>query len=68
MNRQTKYLRKHKMCSHNNGDHTTVTSVTHGPLAFQEPAIAIARKKRNGARTWKINKRHSGHPLNNKTR
>jgi hypothetical protein len=68
MNKQTKYLRKHGMCSHNNGAYTTVTPVNHGVHAFQEPAVAMERKKRNNVRTWKTTKRHPSHPSNNKTR
>ena len=61
MNKQTKALKKVGMSSRNNGDHTVITPMNHGKFAFQEPAQAIERKKREGVRTWKISKRHPSH-------
>jgi hypothetical protein len=58
MNKQQKQLKKLGLASRNGGAGTTVTKINHGAYAFQEPAVAIDRKKRNNVRTWKITKRH----------
>ena len=61
MNKQTKALKKISMSSRNNGEYTVISPINHGKFAFQEPAQAIERKKREGVRTWKISKRHPSH-------
>jgi hypothetical protein len=67
MNKQQKQLQKLGLASCNSGDHTIINKINHGAFAFQEPKIAIERKKRNNVRTWKISKRHPNHPVS-KTR
>lgn len=66
-NKQQRQLQKLGLASCNGGESTTISKINHGPHAFQEPAIAIERKKRNGSRTWKISKRHPNNPVS-KTR
>lgn len=66
MNKQTRQLRKLGLSSRNNGESTVISPMAHGKFAFQEPAIAIERKKREGVRTWKITKRHPAHVDNKK--
>lgn len=61
MNKQQKQLKKLGLASCNGGDSTTVNKINHGAYAFQDPAVAIDRKKRNNVRTWKITKRHPSH-------
>lgn len=58
MNKQTKALKKVGMSSRNNGASTVTGPIVHGKFAFQDPAEAMDRKKRENVRTWKITKRH----------
>ena len=53
MNKQQKQLKKLGLASCNGGDSTTINKINHGAYAFQDPAVAIDRKKRNNVRTWK---------------
>jgi hypothetical protein len=62
MNKQQRQLQKLGLASCNGGESTTISKINHGPNAFQEPAVAIERKKRQGVHTWKITKRHPSHP------
>lgn len=66
MNKQTKALKKVGMSSRNNGASTVTGPIVHGKFAFQEPAEAIERKKRDNWRTWKITKRHPSNGDKNK--
>jgi len=63
-NKQQKQLKKLKLASCNGGASTTISNINHGTFAFQEPAVAMERKKRENWRTWKITKRHPSQPNN----
>lgn len=65
-NKQQKQLKKLKLASCNGGASTTISNINHGSFAFQEPAEAMERKKRDNWRTWKITKRHPSNGDKNK--
>lgn len=40
------------------GSPGTIAKIEHGKYAFQEPAVAMKRKREHGRNTWKLNKVH----------
>lgn len=62
MNKQQKQLKKLGLASRNGGESTTISNINHGAYAFQEPSVAMERKRRNNVRTWKTTKRHPNQP------
>lgn len=66
MNKQTKRLKKLGLKTKNMGPSTAETKIEHGAGAFYPPDKAIAEKKKNGSRSWRISKVHPANPKNNK--
>lgn len=63
-NKNQTYLAKRGLKTLNNattgakGTPGTIAKIEHGKYAFQEPQVAMDRKRDKGSRTWKINKVH----------
>ena len=60
MNKQTRFGKNSKsnFCVRNGGANPIIANVTHGKYAFQDPAQAVARKRAQGSRSWRVTGKH----------
>jgi len=68
MNKQTRLGKNTEpnFCVRNGGANPIISPVTHGKFAFQDPAQAVARKKANGSRSWRVTGKHPSSSNRNK--
>ena len=68
MNNQTRLGRNTEpnFCVRNGGANPILSPVVHGRFAFQDPAQAVARKKANGSRSWRVTGKHPASSNRNK--